>query len=171
MAALLCNPGRIFEFFTPLLNLCGGTFKFEGFWFPSLDFVLISNPVNIYHILCRNFDNYEKGSEFREIFEPFGEGIFTSDSHKWRSQRKGSQVDPEDVLQRFDCDHICLLALGFDPKSPSTEFPKVSSKVAFAEVEEALLHRNILPVSIWRLQRWLQIGEEKKLSISLKHRG
>ncbi|KAK6281213.1 hypothetical protein POUND7_015038 [Theobroma cacao] len=159
MAALLCNPGRIFEFFTPLLNLCGGTFKFEGFWFPSLDFVLISNPVNIYHILCRNFDNYEKGSEFREIFEPFGE------------VKQGSQVDPEDVLQRFDCDHICLLALGFDPKSPSTEFPKVSSKVAFAEVEEALLHRNILPVSIWRLQRWLQIGEEKKLSISLKHRG
>ncbi|KAK6252173.1 hypothetical protein QUC31_013893 [Theobroma cacao] len=138
MAALLCNPGRIFEFFTPLFNLCGGTFKFEGFWFPSLDFVLISNPVNIYHILCRNFDNYEKGSEFREIFEPFGE------------VKQGSQVDPEDVLQRFDCDHICLLALGFDPKSPSTEFPKVSSKVAFAEVEEALLHRNILPVSIWR---------------------
>ncbi|KAK6252174.1 hypothetical protein QUC31_013894 [Theobroma cacao] len=75
-----------------------------------------------------------------------------------------TEVDLENVLQRFDYDHICLLALGFDPKTLSAEFSNVPSKVAFDEVDEALLYRNILPVSIWKLQRWLQIGEEKKLS-------
>ncbi|KAK6281214.1 hypothetical protein POUND7_015039 [Theobroma cacao] len=202
MPALLCNSGRVFEFFTDLVNFYGGTFKFKGPWFPSLDFVLTSDPMNVYHILCRNFDNYEKGSEFREIFELFEEGIVTSDSHRWRSQRKvlhsftknnkkyalyldkifwkklekclmpvlehvvylKTEVDLEDVLQRFDYDHICLLALGFDPKTLSAEFSNVPSKVAFDEVKEALLYRNILPVSIWKLQRWLQIGEEKKLN-------
>ncbi|XP_021293315.1 LOW QUALITY PROTEIN: alkane hydroxylase MAH1-like [Herrania umbratica] len=206
MPALLCNSGRVFEFFTDLVNFYGGTFKFKGPWFPSLDFVLTSDPMNVYHILCRNFDNYEKGSEFREIFEPFGEGIVTSDSHRWRSQRKvlhsltknnkkyaryldkifwqkletclmpvlehvvnlKTEVDLEDILQRFDYDHICLLALGLDPKTLSAEFSKVPSKVAFDEVEEALLYRNILPVGVWKLQRWLQIGEEKKLSKGLK---
>ncbi|WRX13460.1 hypothetical protein QQP08_005947, partial [Theobroma cacao] len=79
-----------------------------------------------------------------------------------------TEVDLENVLQRFDYDHICLLALGFDPKTLSAEFSNVPSKVAFDEVDEALLYRNILPVSIWKLQRWLQIGEEKKLSKGLK---
>lgn len=31
----------------------------------------------------------------------------------------GIEVDLEDVLQRFDYDNICLLALGFDPKTLS----------------------------------------------------
>ncbi|WRX13459.1 hypothetical protein QQP08_005946 [Theobroma cacao] len=37
MPALLCNSGQVFEFFTDLVNFYGGTFKFKGPWFPSLD--------------------------------------------------------------------------------------------------------------------------------------
>ncbi|XP_021299328.1 uncharacterized protein LOC110427986 [Herrania umbratica] len=92
-AALVSNSDRVFDFFTHLLIFNGGTFKFRGPWFPSLDFVLTSDPMNVNRILCRNYDNYEKGAEFREIFEPFGEGIVTSDSHVWRNQRR--------VLQSF----------------------------------------------------------------------
>ncbi|XWS30502.1 hypothetical protein CRYUN_Cryun24cG0123100 [Craigia yunnanensis] len=51
-----------------------------GPWFPRLDFVVTSHPMNVNHILCRNHDTYEKGPEFREIFEPFGTRILTSDS-------------------------------------------------------------------------------------------
>lgn len=206
LPALVSNSYRIYDFFTDAVHFHGGTFKFKGPWFPSMDFVLTSHPMNVNHILNKNYDNYEKGPEFREIFEPFGEGIVTSDSHVWKSQRKvlqpftktnkkfavyldrifwqvlekglfpvlehvmklGIEVDIENVLQRFDYDHICLLALGYHPKSLSVEFPEVPSKVAFDEVEEALLYRNIVPKPVWKLQRWLQIGEEKKLRKGLK---
>ncbi|WRX21524.1 hypothetical protein QQP08_014011 [Theobroma cacao] len=206
LPALVSTSYRVFDFFTDLLSFNGGTFKFRGPWFPSLDFVLASDPMNVNHILCRNYDNYEKGSEFREIFEPFGEGIVTSDSDVWRGQRRvlqsftknnkkyalyldrifwqklekglipvlehvmklGTEADLENLLQRFDYDHICLLALGFDPKTLTVEFPNVPSKVAFDEVEEALLYRNIVPRVVWKMQRWLQIGEEKKLSEGMK---
>ncbi|XVF14033.1 hypothetical protein REPUB_Repub09cG0021500 [Reevesia pubescens] len=206
LPALVSNSDRIFDFLTDMANSNGGTFKFKGPWFPSLDFVVTSHPLNVNHILSRNHDNYEKGPEFREIFEPFGQGIVTSDSHLWKSQRKvlqsftknnkkyalyldrifrqmmekslmpvlenvmrhGTEVDLENLLQRFDYDHICLLALGFDPETLSVEFPNVPSKVAFDEVEEALLYRNLVPKMVWKIQRWIQIGEEKKLSKGLK---
>ncbi|XP_022774378.1 alkane hydroxylase MAH1-like [Durio zibethinus] len=206
LPALVSNSDRIFDFLTDMATSHGGTFKFKGPWFPSLDFVVTSHPLNVNHILCRNHGNYEKGPEFREIFEPFGEGIVTSDSHVWKSQRKvlqsltknnkkyamyldrifwkklekslipvlehvmklGVEVDLENLLQRFDYDHICLLALGIDPNTLSVEFPNVPSKVAFDEVEEVLLYRNLVPKMVWKIQRWLQIGEEKKLSKGLK---
>ncbi|XVE67861.1 hypothetical protein DITRI_Ditri09bG0021800 [Diplodiscus trichospermus] len=206
LPALLSNADRIYDFLTEITNSHGGTFKFKGPWFPSMDFVVTSHPMNVNHILNRNHDNYEKGPEFREIFEPFGQGIVTSDSHVWKSQRKvlqaftknnkkyamyldrifwkklekslipvlehvmkhGVEVDLENLLQRFDYDHICLLALGIDPNTLSVDFPDVPSKVAFDEVEEALLYRNLVPKIVWKLQKLLQIGEEKKLSKGLK---
>lgn len=92
LPGLACNLDRIFDLFTcDILDLCGGTFKFKGPWFPSLDFVLTSNPMNVNYILSKKFLNYEKGSEFWEIFNPFGEGIITSDSDSWKSQKKSLQ--------------------------------------------------------------------------------
>ncbi|MED6188994.1 hypothetical protein PIB30_091254 [Stylosanthes scabra] len=43
--------------------------------------------MNLHHITSKNFVNYGKGSEFHEIFEIFGDGIFNSDSHNWKYQR------------------------------------------------------------------------------------
>ncbi|XWS30408.1 hypothetical protein CRYUN_Cryun24cG0114900 [Craigia yunnanensis] len=156
--------------------MLAGIDSFQGPWFPRLDFVVTSHPMNVNHILCRNHDNYEKGPEFREIFEPFGTGILTSDSHLEKSlipvlehvMKLGVEVDLENVLQRFDYDNICLLALGVDPNTLSVEFPNDPSKVAFVEVEESLLYRNMVPKMVWKMQRCLQVGEEKKLRKGLK---
>ncbi|KAE8720120.1 Detected protein of unknown function [Hibiscus syriacus] len=80
----------------------------------------------------------------------------------------GTAVDLEDVLHRFDYDTICLLALGFNPKGLSVLFPVFPSKVAAHYIENCLLFRNVLPSSFWKLQQWLQIGVEKRLSKSLE---
>ncbi|KAL4366391.1 hypothetical protein GQ457_05G018650 [Hibiscus cannabinus] len=206
LPTLVSNVDRIFDFLTDLVKLNGGTFKFQGPWFSSLNFVVTAHPVNINHILCRNHENYGKGQEFREIFEPFGEGLVTSDSHVWKRLRKvlqpftknnkkyaayldrilrqmvegslipvlqhvvrlGTEVDLEDLLHRFDYDYICLLTLGCNPKTLSVEFPVSETLKAFEGVEEALLYRNFVPKMVWRLQKWIQIGEEKKLSKGLK---
>ncbi|XVF14035.1 hypothetical protein REPUB_Repub09cG0021700 [Reevesia pubescens] len=201
MPGLLWNVARALDNFTNILRKCGGTFEFKGPLFPSFDFLLTSDANNINHMMSKNFANYEKGEEFREIFEPFGEGIFTLDSDRWKIQRKimqallrnnkfalfrdkvvwkklekglipifehvatnGIEVNLEDVFQRFDYDNMSLFALGFDPDSLNVNFPAIPSKEAFADIEEALLFRYLVPKSVWRFQNWLNIGEEKKLN-------
>uniref|UniRef100_A0A5B7BF20 Unspecific monooxygenase n=1 Tax=Davidia involucrata TaxID=16924 RepID=A0A5B7BF20_DAVIN len=74
----------------------------------------------------------------------------------------GLQVDLQDLLQRFSYDTICILALGYDPSSLCID--GAPSDNVFSDAEEAFLYRHILPESYWKLQRWLQIGIEKKLS-------
>ncbi|KAK8575819.1 hypothetical protein V6N13_032865 [Hibiscus sabdariffa] len=63
---------------------------------------------------------------------------------------------------------MCLLGLGFDPKTLSVEFPVVETTEALSDIDDALVRRRALPRMIWKLQKWLQIGTEKKLSKGLK---
>ncbi|XWS32724.1 hypothetical protein CRYUN_Cryun22dG0014500 [Craigia yunnanensis] len=60
MPGLLWNSGRVLDFFTNgVLRWCGGTFEFKGPLFPSLDFLLTSDAMNINHIMFQNFANHE----------------------------------------------------------------------------------------------------------------
>lgn len=72
------------------------------------------------------------------------------------------------MFQRLTFDNISLLVLGVDPRSLSPEFPKVAYKDAFDDVEEMIFCRHFKPETWWKLERWLQIGGEKKLTRSLK---
>ncbi|KAJ7974652.1 Cytochrome P450 family protein [Quillaja saponaria] len=205
LPGLLRNIPRVHEFSTELLKASGGTFVFKGPWFAKLDFVATSDPMNVHHILTKNFTNYPKGQEFNKIFDPLGDGIFNIDMELWKIQRRmiqsslkqskfqhflqtivrqkvdnglipilnhvsetGKEIDLQDVFQRFTFDNICLMVLGFDPVSLSDRFPQVSVQKAFDEMEEALLYRHVVPESCWKLQRWLQIGQEKKLTEAMK---
>ncbi|KAB1209112.1 Cytochrome P450 86A2 [Morella rubra] len=88
LPGLLQNAEDVHNFVTRLLKYYGGTVEFRGPWFTNMNFVVTGDPANIHHVLNRNFSNYEKGPEFREIFEPLGDGIIGSDSDWWRYQRK-----------------------------------------------------------------------------------
>ncbi|XP_016470477.1 alkane hydroxylase MAH1-like [Nicotiana tabacum] len=76
---------------------------------------------------------------------------------------KGSIVDLQDLFQRFTFDTTCILVTGYDPGCVSIDFPDVPFSKAMDDAEEAILFRHALPEIIWKLQRWLRIGEEKKL--------
>ncbi|ESR59842.1 hypothetical protein CICLE_v10014930mg [Citrus x clementina] len=80
----------------------------------------------------------------------------------------GTVVDLQDVLKRFAFDNICMLVLGINPNYLSVEFPQTVYANAFNTMEQALLYRHIVPKICWKLQKWLQIGEEKKLSRAWK---
>ncbi|KAK7823255.1 alkane hydroxylase mah1 [Quercus suber] len=73
------------------------------------------------------------------------------------------EVDLQEIFKRFTFDNSCLMVLGFDPISLLVEFPKRTYEKAFDEIEEAILYRHIVPNWCWKLQRCLQIGQEKKL--------
>ncbi|KAJ7974659.1 Cytochrome P450 family protein [Quillaja saponaria] len=199
------NAWRIHDYVTLLLKHHGGTMEIKGPWFTNMNFVLTSDPMNVQHITGKNSSNYPRGSEYREILEPSGDGIFNTDDEIWRNNRtmvhslikqrkfeflveqtiqkkldsclipvlnyaseKARELDLEDVIERFTFDNICSMVLGFDPKCLSIEFPKVAYEKAFNEMEKTVLHRHIMPRSFWKLQKWLQIGQEKKLSAAKK---
>ncbi|KAL2495739.1 Cytochrome [Forsythia ovata] len=56
------------------------------------------------------------------------------------------------------------LAECHDPASLCIDLSHWPYEKAFADAEEEDLCRHILPETYWKLQKWLQIGKEKKLS-------
>lgn len=177
-----------------------------GPWFTKMNFMVTSDPINVHYIMSKSFDNYVKGDEFREIFQAFGDGIFTSDSETWKynrslfhslfkhrsfemflektihkkvkgsllpvldhaAQQQGTMLDLQDVFNRFTFDNICSIVLGHDPNCLSIEFPEVACEKAFNEAEESIFYRHVVPKSVWKLQKWLQIGQEKKMTEACK---
>ncbi|KAL3820928.1 hypothetical protein ACJIZ3_006833 [Penstemon smallii] len=75
----------------------------------------------------------------------------------------GIDFDLQDIFQRFAFDNICNLVLDYDPSSLCNDLPCIPSQKALDDAMEALFHRHVLPESIWKLQKWLGIGKEKKL--------
>ncbi|KAL3844980.1 hypothetical protein ACJIZ3_002383 [Penstemon smallii] len=78
--------------------------------------------------------------------------------------KQGLVIDLQDMFQRFTFDTTCKLVTGFDPGCLSVEFPDVPFSRAMDEVEEAIFMRHCLPESVWKLEKWLGIGHEKKLT-------
>ncbi|XP_058084305.1 alkane hydroxylase MAH1-like isoform X2 [Magnolia sinica] len=73
-------------------------------------------------------------------------------------------VDLQDVFHRFTFDNACTLIFGADPGCLSIGFPTVPIAKAIYEGSEAIIFRNVMPNFWWKFQRWLKIGEEKKLA-------
>ncbi|KAF5194769.1 alkane hydroxylase MAH1-like [Thalictrum thalictroides] len=73
-------------------------------------------------------------------------------------------VDLQDLLKRFTFDTTLVLLSGIDPCCLAIEFNKFPYVDALDDAEEAIFHRHVIPVNLWKLQRFLGIGKEKKLS-------
>ncbi|KAK4386817.1 Alkane hydroxylase MAH1 [Sesamum angolense] len=85
-----------------------------------------------------------------------------------RFTRQGTDVDLQEIFQRFTFDNICQLVLDYDPCSLSTDLPYIPCEKAFSNALEPLFHRHLLPESIWKLQKWLNLGNERKLAEAWK---
>ncbi|XP_074264357.1 alkane hydroxylase MAH1-like [Silene latifolia] len=82
---------------------------------------------------------------------------------------QGIEIDLQDLFGRLTFDTSCTVLIDFDPKSLSIEMPIVPSSKAFDDLEEAILYRHAMPPSIWKFQRWLSIGREKKFKQAWKN--
>ncbi|CAI8605313.1 unnamed protein product [Vicia faba] len=162
--------------------------------------------MNVHHITSKKFSNYGKGSDFPEIFDVFGVGIFNLDSNEWKQERallhsllkrksfeifhqnniqkklencllplldlscEGVQViDLQDILERFTFDIACTFLFGFDPNSLPynlNEFADVAYMKAISVLDDTHLIRHCIPKCIWKLQKWLQIGQERKRKVA-----
>ncbi|KAI3516999.1 hypothetical protein L1887_16204 [Cichorium endivia] len=86
--AVLTNLHQVHDLATIYLKRSGGTFMFKGPWFANMDMLITTDPLDIHHILTKNFSNYPKGQKFRKMFDLLGDGIFNVDGHLWEIQRK-----------------------------------------------------------------------------------
>ncbi|KAF5736280.1 Cytochrome P450 [Tripterygium wilfordii] len=82
--------------------------------------------------------------------------------------KNGLVLDLQDLFQRFTFDATCLLTTGYDPQCLSIELPKVPFSMTMDTAEEAIFYRHVVPESIWKLQRLVGIGEEKRLTQAWK---
>uniref|UniRef100_A0A0E0JEY7 Cytochrome P450 n=1 Tax=Oryza punctata TaxID=4537 RepID=A0A0E0JEY7_ORYPU len=76
----------------------------------------------------------------------------------------GSEVELEGVFMRFSLDvtYSTVFAADLDCLSVSSPIPVFGQ--ATKEAEEAVLFRHIVPPSVWKLLRLLNVGSEKKLA-------
>ncbi|KAL0443151.1 UNVERIFIED_CONTAM: Alkane hydroxylase MAH1 [Sesamum latifolium] len=86
-----------------------------------------------------------------------------------RVSEVGTEVDVQELFQRLAFDCSCINIVGHDPASLCMELPHLPHEKAFADIGEALEYRHILPQVIWKLQRWLQVGKERKLKEGMKN--
>ncbi|KAK2978753.1 hypothetical protein RJ640_013028 [Escallonia rubra] len=78
--------------------------------------------------------------------------------------KEGLEVDLQDIFERFMLDATCLMLTGYDPGSLRNGFPNVPFSRAMDDATEAIFVRHILPEKLWKLQKWLGIGQEKKMT-------
>ncbi|XP_058760842.1 alkane hydroxylase MAH1-like [Vicia villosa] len=204
---VLHNLSNIHDFITLGSKQYGSTFHFKGPWFTNMaNIIITTDPMNVHHITSKKFSNYGKGTDFHEIFEILGDGIFNLDSIEWKQERavlhsllknksfmislqqniqkkldnclvplldqasNGGQIlDLQDILERFTFDITCTSSFGFDPNCLPYNFNELSEIAyvkAISVLEDTLLYRHCIPKCIWKLQRWLQIGQEKKNKVA-----
>ncbi|XP_010526618.1 PREDICTED: alkane hydroxylase MAH1-like [Tarenaya hassleriana] len=72
-------------------------------------------------------------------------------------------VDLQDVLERYVFDTTCITITGYDPSNLSVEMPEVEFYAALNDAVEAIVYRHVKPRILWKLQKRIGFGVEKKM--------
>nr|QNS29971.1 cytochrome P450 [Nothapodytes nimmoniana] len=113
--------------------------------------------------IARGLINHQRFYRFlaRTVRDKVEKGLIPILDHV---SEQGTVIDMQDVFQRLTFDSTCILVTGYDPGCLSIELPDVPFSKAMDDAEEAMFMRHFVPESLWKLERWLGIGQEKKLS-------
>ncbi|KAJ4917477.1 hypothetical protein Rs2_03027 [Raphanus sativus] len=71
-------------------------------------------------------------------------------------------VDLQNVIQRFTFDTTFVLVTGFDPKTLSIGMPEDEYAKALDVLGEGIFYRHVIPKFLWKLQKWIGFGQEKR---------
>ncbi|KAL4363885.1 hypothetical protein GQ457_04G009820 [Hibiscus cannabinus] len=88
------NMSDVYDWGTRALIKAGGTFHYRGMWMGGAYGIMTADPSNVEYMLKTNFNNFPKGSYYRERFlDLLGDGIFNSDDESWKQQRQLAKVE------------------------------------------------------------------------------
>lgn len=79
LPAMLVSVHRLHDYATELLAYSGGTFLFKGPWLANMNMLATTNPLDIHHMMSKNFSNYSRGHKFLKIFDILGDGFSNTD--------------------------------------------------------------------------------------------
>ncbi|KAI4305558.1 hypothetical protein L6164_028919 [Bauhinia variegata] len=147
LPSLLLDASNIHDYIALLLKHHGGSVMFKGPWLSNMKFLLTCDPMNLNHITSRSFTNYEKGSEFHEVFEVLGDGILNADGETWKYNRA--------IL------HSLLKQRSFGSFVQKTMQEKLDNCLLPFLDHVSKAGKHVVPHWLWKLQKWLQIGKEK----------
>ncbi|KAJ6755276.1 CYTOCHROME P450 FAMILY-DEPENDENT FATTY ACID HYDROXYLASE [Salix purpurea] len=85
-----------------------------------------------------------------------------------KAAEERQSVDLQDLLLRLTFDNICGLTFGKDPKTLSPDLSDNPFSIAFDTATEATLQRLLYPGLLWKVEKLLGIGTEKRLKKSLE---
>ncbi|WOH11880.1 hypothetical protein DCAR_0831376 [Daucus carota subsp. sativus] len=81
---------------------------------------------------------------------------------------QGQVVDMQDLFQRLTFDTTCMFVTGYDPGCLDIKLHEVPFLKAMDQTEEVIFTRHLMPQTLWKLMRWLNVGSEKKMSQAKK---
>ncbi|KAG2240476.1 hypothetical protein Bca52824_090618 [Brassica carinata] len=79
-----------------------------------------------------------------------------------RFSKEEMVVDLQNLFQRFTFDTTFVLVTGFDPKTLSIGMPEDEYAKALDVLGEGILFRHVIPKFMWKLQKWIGFGQEKR---------
>ncbi|CAH8360937.1 unnamed protein product [Eruca vesicaria subsp. sativa] len=91
LPGLLMVVHRIYDFTVELLENSNLTFQFKGPWLAGMDMLVTVDPANIHYMSSSNFLNYNKGPDFKEVFDVFKDVVFNVDAELWKNHRKAAE--------------------------------------------------------------------------------
>lgn len=80
-----------------------------------------------------------------------------------RASELGLVLDLKEVFRRLFIDITLMAATGYNHGSLTIDFPEDPVLKAIVDINHGVLLRHVLPEKIWKFQRWLGIGYEKKV--------
>ncbi|KAJ0967502.1 hypothetical protein J5N97_024419 [Dioscorea zingiberensis] len=90
----------------------------------------------------------------------------TSNSIGKMPSNKGPE--PELDLSKYKWRHINGLLFGVNPRSVLPDFPTIHFSKAMDDAMSAIFLQHTVPSRWWKLMRWLDVGEEKRLTRARK---
>nr|XP_043613611.1 alkane hydroxylase MAH1-like [Erigeron canadensis] len=84
----LVHSHRVHDYISDILACTNGTFLFNGSSILRGDRLFTANPLDVHHILSKNFNNYPRGDAFRKIFDVLGDGFSNTDGEIWDFHHK-----------------------------------------------------------------------------------
>ncbi|XP_023741232.1 alkane hydroxylase MAH1 [Lactuca sativa] len=88
LPATIVNAHRLHDYATDILTCNDGTFVFKSPLTTNTNKLCTTNPLDVHHIMSKNFSNYPRGHRFRKIFDILGDGFSNTDGDLWHFHRR-----------------------------------------------------------------------------------
>ncbi|GLJ54453.1 hypothetical protein SUGI_1169480 [Cryptomeria japonica] len=177
LPSLLLNFGQLYDWFTYLVVINGGTFRLPGPWKFR---VFTADPANIEYLLKTRYHNFGKGEIFKETFrDMFGESIVVQDGEAFKrfniSVRKAlaspafrddaaaslPAVMQQNLVPIFS--HACEKGAIIDLQDVFHRLALHDVCLFGAEALQTLMLRLLMPPVCWKILRFFNVLFESRL--------